>query len=447
MDVAVRSNKPRVLVVDDDRALVETLTEGLIDHGYTPVGFGSSREAMERLPEEFDALVTDLRMPGVDGLELLGASREAAPERPVIVITAYSAVDTAIESIRRGAYHYLTKPFKVDELALFLGRAIEESRLRREASVLKRALRDSFALANIVGRGGAMREVCDLAERVATSTTPVLITGETGTGKGLLARAIHAMSTRAPGNPFVAVNCAAVPESLLESELFGHTKGAFTGATATRKGLFEEAAGGTLFLDEIGEMPLVLQAKLLHVLEGGRVRAVRVVTATHRDLHARAAAGAFREDLLFRLDVVTLEVPPLRCRKEDFPALLAHFLAQSKARHPTSPATRFSPEASARLIAHGWPGNVRELENVIERCVLLGKSAVIAASELPAALDATSSRVAVFDGPVVPLAEVQRLYMNWALEQLGGKKMLTAEKLDVDRKTLLRMLGKGPDEG
>ena len=444
----------RVFVVDDDRALAETLSDGLADRGYDAVAIASSAEAARRLGvEDVDALVTDLRMPGVDGLGLLELSRRTAPERPVIVMTAYSAVDTAVESIRQGAYHYLTKPFKVDELALFLDRALEDARLRRETVVLRRALRDQFAIANVIGRSDAMRELCDLASRVADATTPVLIVGETGTGKGLIARAVHGGGPRANG-PFVTVNCAAVPENLLESELFGHTKGAFTGATGPRKGLFEQASGGTLFLDEIGEMPLPLQAKLLGVIERGVVRALgadferpvdtRVVAATHRSLRTRVKEGAFREDLLFRLDVVRLEIPPLRQRREDLPALIAHFLAQARGRHPQSPVQTLGEGALARLMAHAWPGNVRELENAIERVVLLGRHAEATAAELPSDMGVAPREELHFDGPVVPLDQLDRRYARWAIARMGGRKMLTAEKLGIDRKTLARLLD---DEG
>jgi two-component system, NtrC family, response regulator HydG len=448
--------RPRVFVVDDDRVLGETLKDGLLDRGYESVAISSSKEAARRLAsEDVDALVTDLRMPGVDGLGLLELSRRATPERPVIVMTAYSAVDTAIESIRRGAYHYLTKPFKVDELALFLGRALDEARLRREAVMLRRALGDRFAVANIIGASDSMRELCELASRVGDTTVPVLVLGETGTGKGLIARAIHAAGPRADG-PFVTVNCAAVPENFLESELFGHTKGAFTGATGPRKGLFEQASGGTLFLDEIGELPLPLQAKLLDVLERRVVRALgsdherpvdaRVIAATHRNLRARARDGCFRQDLLFRLDVVRLEIPPLRQRPADLPALTVHFLARARGRHPASPVQRIAPDALARLTAHPWPGNVRELENVIERFVLLGRSAEIGVTDLPKEVGATGREDLPFEGPVLPLEDVERRYARWAIAQLGGRKMLTAEKLGIDRKTLARLLGNGDDD-
>ncbi len=284
--------KARILVVDDEEAMAEMIADALGERGYDARPSSSGAEAVDLVTREpFDAVVTDLRMAGADGMQVLAASRKAAPERPVILMTAYSAIETAVEAIRQGAHHYLTKPFKVDELALFLARALDQVKLRRETKTLKRALHDQYPLETLVGRSGAIAELSDLVLRVADAAAPVLITGETGSGKGRVARAIHAEGARASG-PFVTVNCAALPENLLESELFGHVKGAFTGATQSRVGLIEEAEHGTLFLDEIGDMPLTLQTKLLHVLESGRVRALgsnkereidtRFVAATHR---------------------------------------------------------------------------------------------------------------------------------------------------------------------
>ena len=396
-------------------------------------------------------------MPGLDGLELLALSRRLNPARPVIVATAFSDVASAIECIRQGAYHYLTKPFTVDELALFLRRALEEARLRSEAVLLRRALRDRFALANLVGESPAMRALFDLIERVADAEVPILLSGETGTGKGLVARALHALSRRAAG-PFVTVNCAALPENLLESELFGHVKGAFTGAVSQRSGLFEEAQGGTLFLDELGEVDISLQAKLLDVLESGQVRAVgsnklrpvdvRVVAASNRNLREMVAAHRFREDLLFRLDVVRLELPALRDRLGDLPILVAHFLKAAKARHPQSPVERFSPEAHARLARHRWPGNVRELENLVERAVLLGRGTEIQAQELQLDASLGSEEGAIeFRGPILPLRQLQRRYATWALQREGGRRLATAESLGVDRKTLAKLLDAADGDG
>jgi DNA-binding NtrC family response regulator len=448
--------RSRVLVVDDEISMAEMLADGLTDLGYAASAIASSRSAATVLEREpIDLLVTDLRMPHVDGLGLLGVSRRADPHRPVIVMTAFSAIDTAIESIRQGAYHYMTKPFKVDELALFVDKALSESRLRREAMTLRRALREEYGIENLVGSSAAIREVASLVERVADATVPVLITGETGTGKGVVARAIHAGGSRAEA-PFVAVNCAGLPENLLESELFGHVKGAFTGATANRAGLFEEAEGGTLFLDEIGEMSPPLQAKLLHVLESGTVRAVgsnkeravdtRILTATHRNLRERVKEGTFREDLLYRLDVITIAIPPLRLRRDDLPALVEHFVAQAKRKHPASLVRGVAPDTLARLLDHTWPGNVRELEHVIERAVLLGRDAVVGVQDLPRSLtEAVRSPGISFAGEVLPMREVQRRYATWVYERLGGRKMQTAEKLGIDFKTLSKWLA-GEDD-
>jgi two-component system, NtrC family, response regulator HydG len=441
---------PRVLIVDDQLSMAETLADGLSEHGFDGIAIASSQEAARRLEaEDFAALVTDLRMPGVDGLELLKISRAAAPKRPVIVMTAYSAVESAIESIRQGAFHYLTKPFKVDELVLFLERALDDSRLRNEAAALRDALRERFGLSNVIGKSDAIRTLGELVERVAAASSPILLTGETGTGKGLIARAIHAQSPRAKG-PFVAINCAALPENLLESELFGHVKGAFTGATSNRAGLFSDADGGTLFLDEIGEISQGMQAKLLRVLENGSVRPVgsnkeravdaRIIAATHRDLHERVASGAFREDLLYRIDVVSIELPPLRHRQEDIPVLLEHFLAIARRRHPDSPVRGFSKLALSRLLDHRWPGNVRELEHLVERVVLLGRVSEVQADELPKSIAARAATQVTFQGDIVPLREMQRRYAAWAFEALEGRRMVTAEKLGVDVKTLARLL-------
>jgi two-component system, NtrC family, response regulator HydG len=443
------SGKPIVLVVDDEKEMAEMIADGLIERGYDAKACSSGAEAVALVShEKYDAVVTDLRMGSTSGMEVLAASRNAAPDRPVILMTAYSAVETAVEAIRQGAQHYLTKPFKVDELALFLSRALDEAKLRRETKTLKRALQDHYPLETLIGRSGAISELSDLILRVADAAAPVLITGETGSGKGRVARAIHAEGGRAAG-PFVTVNCAALPENLRESELFGHVRGAFTGATHTRIGLMEEANHGTIFLDEIGEMPVTLQAKLLNVLESGRVRAVgsnqervvdaRIVAATNRDLRKEVSHGKFREDLLYRLEVITIDVPPLRSRRSDIPLLIEHFLRAARLRNPKSSVVGFSEEALARLTTHDWPGNVRELEHAVERAVVLSRNKLVTAAELPASI-ATTQTSAGFEGAVVPLREMQRRYAAWAFAELGGHKALTAETLDVDVKTLTKLL-------
>ncbi len=455
-ETGTRLPRPLVLVVDDQMPMAEMVADGLSERGYDATPVASSVEAAKLAQEDrFDAVVADLRMPELDGIGLLEISRRAAPERPVIIMTAYSAVDSAVESIRRGAYHYLTKPFKMDELALFLGRALDDARLRRETVSLRRALKERFSSDGFVAKSDGMRIVTDLVERVADTSVPVLIVGETGTGKGLLARALHSHGGRS-SSPFVTVNCTALPEALLESELFGHAKGAFTGAVSQRAGLFEEASDGTIFLDEIGDLSPALQAKLLDVLERSVVRAVgsnkeramnaRVVAATHRNLRDRIASGHFREDLLYRLDVVTIELPPLRHRREDVPALLETFLRQSLARHPGSVVERFSPSAMARLLDYGWPGNVRELEHLVERTVLLGNKSVVEAADLPLSLAATATPTLDFGQAVLPLREMQRQYVAWAHDKLGARKMLTAEALGIDDKTLSRWLTREPGQ-
>jgi two-component system response regulator HydG len=449
--------RERILVIDDKVALAETLADGLVDRGYDATASGNVTEALAAIREQrVDLVVTDLRMPEIDGLALLDAARAGGAGIPVIVMTAYGAIDSAVDAIRRGAYHYLTKPFKLDELLVFVERAFAERALRREAELLRKAVRTRFSVAGIIGTSDAMQRVLGVIERVAATDAPVLLTGETGTGKGVVARALHGSSARASG-PFVAVNCAALPEPLLESELFGHMRGAFTGANADRIGLFGEADRGTLLLDEIGEMSAAVQAKLLHVLESGRIRPVgasgeravdvRVIAATHRDLRRRAAEGTFREDLLFRLDVITLELPPLRDRRADLPLFLDHFLAEARSRHPTSRVTGFTRDALARLLDYDWPGNVRELAHAVERCVILAGGPEIQVADLPTHIrDAPPEGLPGFRGEVIAMREMQRRYAAWAFDQLGRHKARTAEKLGVDNKTLARWLAREEDE-
>jgi two-component system response regulator HydG len=454
---ASQQHGPRVLVVDDEQEMAETIADGLRDRGWAATALASSRTALGLLEDDHvNALVTDLRMPDVDGLALLATSRRADPTRPVIIMTAYGDVESAVESIRRGAHHYLVKPFKLDELVLFLERALDEQRVRSEARVLRAALVERFSLGNIVGRSAPMRSLYEIIERVKDSSAPVLLVGETGTGKGLVARALHTESRRS-AKAFVAVNCASLPENLLESELFGHAKGAYTGATASSAGLFAEADGGTLLLDEIGEMAPALQAKLLHVIESGTVRPVgaakertvdvRIVAATHRDLRELVRVRRFREDLFYRLDVVTLEIPALRHRREDIPLLVGHFLARSKEKNAASPVESCSSEALGALMDHSWPGNVRELGHVIERLVLLGRSPVIQRADLPpATLSALPPQFPpVFDATILPIRDVQRRYAAWAFEQMAGNKTRTAERLGVDWKTLAKWLSEEPE--
>jgi two-component system response regulator HydG len=443
-------NTARVLVVDDDVAMAEMVVDGLEQHGFTATALSEADQALAAIDgANYDALVSDLRIPGTDGLTLLAKSKSSAPESPVIVMTAFSEVDTAIESIRRGAYHYITKPFQVAELALFLRRALDESALRREARTLRSALRSS--LGGMIGDTPGMRDLFDLVRRAADSSVPALLLGETGTGKALVARALHAESARAE-QPFVVVNCAAIPENLLESELFGHVRGAFTGASTDRAGLFEQADGGTVFLDEIGEVPIHLQAKLLHALETGELRRVgssrehkvdvRVIAATHRDLRARLESGEFRDDLLYRLDVISIEVPPLRQHIGDLPRLVDHFLESARTRNPKTPLARLAPEAIEALTRYTWPGNVRELEHLIERLAVLARSEEATLADLPPHIASPSPTPARLDfgDTVLPIREIQRRYAGWALERFGGAKMTTCDALGIDSKTLAKWL-------
>jgi two-component system, NtrC family, response regulator HydG len=443
--------RPRILVIDDDAALRDTLADGLRAHRHDVTAAGGDVAAQLVRESAPDVLVTDLRMPEIDGISLLMLSKQLVPDRPVIVMTAFGAVDTAVDSLRKGAFHYLLKPFKVAELDLVIGRALEERALRRETRSLKRALRQRFALDRLIAQSDAMRQVRELIERVADAEVPTLLIGETGTGKGMFARALHAESARAAA-PFVAVNCAALPENLLESELFGHVRGAFTGAHADRQGLFEQAAGGMIFLDEIGDMVPALQAKLLDVLERRCIRAlgssrerpvdVRIIAATHRDLRSRIAGGLFREDLLYRLEGVVVEIPPLRQRRDDIPPLLDQFIEQARAVYPKAIVERFSSEAMKRILDYGWPGNVRELENAVSRAVLLGRSVEATISDLPPSVASRApARVTLdFGDEVIPVRDLQRRYAAWALERIGGRKNLACEKLGIDAKTLNKWL-------
>ncbi|HEX5656969.1 MAG TPA: sigma-54 dependent transcriptional regulator [Polyangiales bacterium] len=446
-----------MLVVDDDATFAETLAEGLSERGWRAQAVGDADVAlgMIRARGGFDALVTDLRMPDVDGLTLLGTARQFTPERPVIIMTAFSAIDSAVECVRRGAFHYLTKPFKVAELDLYLQRALETSQLRKTARDLQRALGDRYALTSLIGKSEAMGDAFDLVRRVADSTIPVLFLGETGVGKTMFARALHAESERAAA-PFVSVNCAALPEALLESELFGHVRGAFTGAHAARSGLFVEADGGTLFLDEIGDMQPALQAKLLHVLESGTVRPigasreravdVRILAATHRDLRTLVQEGRFREDLLYRLEGVAIQIPPLRQRRGDILLLAERMLEEARRRHPKSQSEAFSAAATQAMLNYAWPGNVRELEHAIGRAVLLARGKAIALEDLPDSLAAVpGSAERDFGDEVIPVRELQRRYASWALEKLGGRRMYTCEKLGIDSKTLTKWLSTGEE--
>ncbi len=438
-----------VLVADDHVEMARLVADKLSGEGWRARVVDSGRDAIAALQASVpDLIISDLRMAEVDGLDVLDAARATDAELPVIIMTAFGAVDSAIESMKRGAWHYVTKPLRLDELALHANRAYEHRQLRR----VNRQLRvDSRAGLNaLVGQSRTMRELYAMIERAALSPAPVLIRGESGSGKELVARALHDNSPRRD-QPFVALNCTALPESLLESELFGHTRGAFTGATTARPGVFVEASGGTLFLDEIGDMPAPLQAKLLRAVQQGEVRPlgsdearvvdVRVIAATHQNLEQRVSDGTFRQDLFYRLDVVPLSVPSLRDRLEDIPLLVDHFFSIARARNPHSPVERIAPAVITVLSSYLWPGNVRELENLIERLVVIGGSAEVGMTDLAAIGPAVVNNQERFSLPrdrLATLREVEEEYIAWAIEKCGGNKTRASELLGIDPSTLHR---------
>ena len=450
----------RILVVDDDRAMCDMIAADLKSRDFVVLTRQTGTDAWQALQtEDFDVVVTDLSLGGMSGIELCERIVANRDDLPVVLITAFGSMDTAIEAIRAGAYDYITKPFEPDQLALTIERAVRHRRLTDEVIRLRRVVRETEHFGPMVGRSRPMRQVYDLVERLAHTTATVLVTGESGTGKELIARALHDMSSRSNGQ-FVAINCAAMPETLLESELFGHARGAFTGARDDRDGLFIRADGGTLFLDEIGEMPPGMQAKLLRALQEQRVRPVggdkevkfdaRLVCATNRDLEAEVAASRFREDLYYRINVVQIELPPLRTRGSDILLLAQHFLETYAARY-NAPVRGIGREAAEKLATWHWPGNVRELQNCIERAVALARFDHIGVDDLPARMREVRQSTGVFDAEspedLIPLAELERRYILRALEVIGGNKTATADALGIDRKTLYRKLERYAEEG
>jgi len=442
-------SKPTILVVDDHVEMARLLADQLGDAGYSPTVAGGGADAIALVKRQpFDLVITDLRMESVDGLDVLEAVRAADPTTPVLIMTAFGAIDSAVQAIKRGAYHYVTKPFQLDEVLVYVERALDERRVREDHRALRRWAGERSGFGALIGKSAPMRELYRMLERIAQSQAPVLVRGESGVGKELVARALHFEGPRR-GAAFVAVNCTALPESLLESELFGHVRGAFTGATTARRGLFLEADGGTLLLDEIGDMPPPLQAKLLRVLEEGEIRPVgsdlvrkvdvRLVAATHQDLEERVRAGSFRQDLYYRLNVVPVQVPSLRDRCEDVPLLAEHFLALARARNPASPVRSFEPAALATLARWSWPGNARELENLVERLVIIGFDEIVQAADVKALLpSAGDTPVDEAKRALVPLKQLEREYITWVVAQCGGNKTRAAEILGIDVSTIHR---------
>ncbi|MFT3693648.1 MAG: sigma-54 dependent transcriptional regulator [Kofleriaceae bacterium] len=442
-----------ILIVDDHVEMARMLAEHLTGLGHTCTVADSGQGAIASLDTRVPELVlTDLRMADVDGLDVLAAVHAIDRDVPVIVMTAFGSVETAVEAMKKGAANYIVKPIRLDELALHVEHALDQRRLRAENKRFRAEVRGQ--LGNLVGTSPAMRRVYELIDRVAPSPAAVLVRGESGTGKELVARAIHDRGPRHE-RPFVAVNCTALPEALLESELFGHTRGAFTGAAAARTGLIVEASGGTLFLDEIGDMSATLQTRLLRVLQEGEVRAVgsdasrhvdvRIIAATHQDLETRIERGEFRADLYYRLDVVPITVPPLRDRLDDIPLLADHFLMRARTRNPHTAVEQLAPDVMAALRRHVWPGNVRELENLIERLVVIGTHATASLEELAELAPRVVERSTRFSLPrdkLATLREVEEEYIEWMIQQCAGNKTRAADQLGIDPSTLHRRRAK-----
>jgi DNA-binding NtrC family response regulator len=447
------TTRDRILCIDDDQDQCDLLEAALSRLGYAAVVTTSPITALEHVgAESFDAIITDLGMGEMGGLTLCQRVLDSRPDVPIIVLTGHGTMDTAIGALRAGAYDFLTKPVDVKLLGISVARAVQHAKLRAEIRRLKLVLGDKSKSRQLVGSSPAMKRLNELIARVAASDASVLIQGETGTGKELVARAVHEASPRRNG-PFVALNCAAVPASLLESELFGHARGAFTDAKTARQGLFVESSGGTLFLDEIGEMPLEMQVKLLRALQERKVRPVggnsevefdaRIVTATHRDLEGEVQAKRFREDLYYRINVVRIDVPALRDRSSDVLELATHFLKGAGERSAKG-QLHLSSTIAGRLLSYDWPGNVRELENCIERAVALARFDHLTIEDLPEKVRGYRADGFVIAAnevdEILSMAEIERRYMLRVLKQVNGNKARAAQLLEVDRRTLYRKL-------
>jgi DNA-binding NtrC family response regulator len=439
----------RILVVDDEEQMRDLLAKVLERKGYQVAVCGDGAEALSVLEREpADLVVTDVRMPGLTGMEALRAIKELNPEIVVIIMTAFGSIDQAVQAVKEGAYDYINKPFKIEEMLLTIDKALAERSLRHEVSSLRQELRTRYRFENLIGKSRPMQEIFGLIEQVAGSRSTVMIYGKSGTGKELVAKAVHYNSPRA-AKTFVAVNCAAIPAELLESELFGHEKGAFTGAIATKVGKFELATGGTLFLDEIGHMRLDLQAKILRALQEREIERVggtrtikidvRVLAATNRDLKRAIEEGTFREDLYYRLNVVPITLPDLKDRPEDIPLLANHFV-QKFAQESSAAVREISKEAMTILMSHTWPGNVRELENVIERAVTLGRGPSVQPGDLPPHLAGGTNPLERALAKEATLEDLERDYIAMILRRTKGHQIRAASILGIDRRTLYRKI-------
>jgi two-component system response regulator HydG len=453
--VTTATSLPRVLLVDDETGILESLRILLKGEGFQVTVALGGRAGLDRLDDgEPDVVLTDIRMPDVSGVQVLAAVRERYPSCPVILMTAQATLQSAMQAVNEGAFYYIQKPFRNDELLAILRRAVEHRQLRVENTVLKQEIRkrDRNATVAAIGRSRAWQDALRMAQMVAPTDSTVLITGESGTGKEVISRYIHDLSGRNE-QPFMSINCGALPESLLESELFGHVKGAFTGAVKDKTGLFAAASGGTFFLDEIGETTAATQVKLLRVLQQREVIPVgatesvpinaRVVAATNRDLEEEIKRGTFRGDLYYRLNVISLHLPPLRQRADDIPILADHFLSRVAQQRGDAPKT-LSPAALDAMMAYSWPGNVRELENALERAVILSIGDLVDVGALPSRVIERKAEPLVAErAPTTPTLEaIERAYIAWVLRNESGNKSRTAEVLGIDPSTLYRKLAR-----
>lgn len=448
----------KVLVVDDEESIREFFEIMLKREGYEVSTAANGAEGLERLKKErFDLVISDLQMPEMSGMDLLQAAKELDPELVIIMITAFGSTETAVEAMKLGAYDYLQKPFKIDEVKIIIRQALEKRTLRMENALLKRELGTKYAFDNLIGSAPPMLRIYEMVKRVANTKSSVLITGESGTGKELIARAIH-FNGPLKDRPFVTVNCGAIPENLMESEMFGHKKGSFTGAIADKRGLFEVANGGTIFLDELGELPLPMQVKLLRVIQEGTFKRVggteditvdvRVISATNKTLDTEVRAGRFREDLFYRMNVIQIHCPPLRERREDVTMLANHFL-EKFAKSLNVEVKRIGNEAMDVLKRYHYPGNVRELENIIERTVALEPGSIILPESLPRhLLDAQqptsgpldANKIEILDDHGIDLekltADFERTLLTKALQQAGGIKKRAAKLLNISFRSM-----------
>jgi two-component system response regulator AtoC len=441
----------RVLIVDDEEVMRDSLSDWLREDGYDVVSVASGHEAIEKVKAEaWNVMMVDLKMPGMDGIEVVREVKKIAPELPMIMVTAYATVDTAVQAMKEGAYDYIAKPFDPEQVGLAIRKIIAHQELLEENVALRQALRKQHEFQNLIGKSRKMREIIETVQTIADSNANVLISGESGTGKEVVARAIHRTSSRRE-KPFVALSCAAIPETLLASELFGYEKGAFTGATAQKRGRLEQAEDGTIFFDEIGEMSLATQVDLLRVLQEREFRRVggevlvrleaRVISATNKSLRKLVQDGKFREDLYYRLNVIPIQVPPLRERKEDIPLLALHFLKKFSIENGKH-LNDFSPEAMELLLRHDWPGNVRELENSVERAVIVAAGSLVQAENLTleAGVGAKGGMGMAVTSECASLEEVEKAHILKVLKANEWNVKKSSEVLGIDRTTLYKKM-------